>query len=101
MANYVHAVEINNLVTGVVGNRADMEYCASIALEGFVSNCGRMCGIIQNKAVEVSFLSGFHIMMHYFHKLALIKPLFSLGIAIILCSVAINSLKIPPKFQKL
>ena len=41
----------------------------------FVSDCGRICGVLENPAVEVNYLSVFHKMRHCFYKSSLI-PLF-------------------------
>ena len=48
----------------------------SIARGRFVSDFGRICGILKNPAVEVNSLRVFHEIGHYFHKLTLFIPLF-------------------------
>ena len=49
---------------------------ASIARGRFPSDCGRICGILKNSAAKVNSLRVFHKMGYYFHKLALLIPLF-------------------------
>ena len=39
----------------------------------FLSECGRIFGIVQHKAVNVNFLRALQRMFHYFNKMALLK----------------------------
>ena len=52
----------------------DMEFCVSIACGIFVSDCGRICGLLEKLAVEVELRKVFHKMLHYIDKSASKAP---------------------------